>query len=199
VVSSTSHEVGNGPAVSGLTASAKEFNMSRNRKSRLVALSLASVAAVALPLGLAAPAHASTTKDGCTVTPLAPEFRGTYTSANVPYVYYPVEVSCTASASGLSVELNLQTWEQDLAGRAGDVDANGIDNADEDRIGSGSATRSFVAAGGTKTVDFLGVLPHTDTDFNEEVYDKVQFRVTSGPVVGKWSAFEFSPVTQIGW
>jgi hypothetical protein len=168
-------------------------------KSRLATLSLALVAAAALPLGVAAPAQASTTKDGCTVTPLAPEFRGTYTSGNVPYVFYPVEVSCGASSSGLSVELDLQTWEQDRAGQAGDVDADGIDNADEDRIGSGSASRNFGAAGGSTTVDFRGVLPHTDTDFNEEPYGKVRFRVTSAPVTGKWTAYEFSPVSQIGW
>jgi hypothetical protein len=168
-------------------------------KSRLAKLSLALVAATALPLGVAAPAHASTTKDGCTVTPLAPEFRGTFNAANVPYVYYPVEVSCVASASGLSVEVTMETWEQDIANRAGDVDANGINNADEDRIGSANFTRNFGAGGGSTTVDVRGLLPHTDTDFNEEVYDKVKFRVTSGPVTGTWTAFEFSPVTQIGW
>jgi hypothetical protein len=108
-------------------------------------------------------------------------------------------VSCDASPGGLSVEVDMQTWEQDLTGRAGDVDANGVNNADEDRIGSANFTRSFGAGGGSTTVDVRGVLPHTDTDFDEEVYDKVRFRVTSGPVTGTWTSFEFSPVTTIGW
>jgi hypothetical protein len=180
-----------------MTASAKEKDMS-TRKSRLATLSLA-VAAVALPLGLAAPSQAATTKDGCTVTPKAPEFRGTFNSANVPYVYYPFTVSCGASSGGLSVEVQTVTYEQDLAGRAGDVDANGINNADDELIGSATTTRTFTAAGGTKTVDVLGLLPRTDTDGNEEMYDSVTFRVTSGPVTGGWSTAELTQPTQIWW
>lgn len=178
--------------------------MNRNKymdksKSRLAMASLALVAAAALPLGLAVPAQAATTKDGCTVTPLLPEFRGTFNAQNVPYVYYPYEVSCVASASGLSVEVKTETWEQDLVGRAGDVDADGVNNADEDRIGSATSTRSFGAAGGATTVNIRGVLPHTDTDFNEEVYHKVKFRVTSGPVTGGWSTPELTQATRIWW
>ncbi|WP_426566067.1 hypothetical protein ACPPVT_05750 [Angustibacter sp. McL0619] len=162
------------------------------------AVALAAVAAI--PLAFAAPAQASTTRSGCTVTPKAPYFAGTYTAANVPQVYYPVDISCVGGApTAVTVELNLQTWEQDLTGRAGDVDANGVNNADEDRIGSGSASRYFTTAGGSTTVNFLGTLPHTDTDSNEEIYDKTQFRVISGAVKGAWTNFEFSPVTKIWW
>lgn len=168
-------------------------------KRRFATLLLALVAAAALPLAVAAPAQASTTKDGCTVTPLAPEFRGTFNAAAVPYVYYPYDVSCIASASGLSVEVRTETWEQDLDQRAGDVDANGIDNADEDRTGSATSTRAFGTGGGSTTVDVRGVLPHTDTDFNEEVWQQVKFRVTSGPVTGGWSTFELTQPTRIGW
>lgn len=174
--------------------------MSTNKnKGRLAMLSLALVAAAALPMGLAAPAPAATTKAGCTVTPLPPEFRGTFNAQNRPYVFYPYEVSCIASASGLSVEVSTQTWESDRAGWVGDVDADGVNNADEDRIGSATSTRSFGAAGGSTTVDIRGVLPHTDTDFDEEVYHKVKFRVTSGPVTGGWSTFELTQATTIGW
>lgn len=168
-------------------------------KSRLTTLALAFVAVTALPLGLATPAQAATTKDGCTVSPRTPEFRNTFTAANVPYVYYPYQVSCIPSASGLSVEVYTETWEQDLVGRAGDVDANGVNNADEDRIGSATSTRSFGAAGGSTTVDIRGVLPHTDTDSNEEVYAKVKFRVTSGPVTGAWSTPELTQATRVWW
>jgi hypothetical protein len=169
------------------------------RTGRLAKLSLAILAAATLPLGMAAPAEAATTHDGCTVNPLPPEFRGTFNSAGVPYVYYPYEVSCGASASGLSVEVKTKTVEQDLAGRSGDEDADGVNNADEDPIGSATTTRNFNAAGGSKTVDVRGVLPHTDTDFNEEVYHKVKFRVTSGPVTGSWTAWELTAPTRIWW
>jgi hypothetical protein len=173
-----------------------ETVMTMNKTRAAVALA----AVAAIPIALAAPAQASTTRGGCTVTPSAPYFSGTYTSGNVPQVYYPVDISCVSGApTAVTVELSLQTWEQDLSGRAGDVDANGVNNPDEDRIGSGSATRDFTTAGGSTTVKFLGTLPHTDTDSNEEVYGKVKFRVISGNVKGPWTNFEFSPVTQIWW
>src|SRR5262245_46488860 len=124
-----------------MTASTMEKNMKLNMKSRLVAFPLAA-AVVAVPLGLlgATPAQAATTKDGCTVTPLPAEFRGTFNPANLPYVYYPYEVSCVASPGGLSVKVVTTTWEADRAGWVGDVDADGINNADEDRIGSATWT-----------------------------------------------------------
>jgi hypothetical protein len=170
------------------------------RTSRFTKASLAVVVAAAVPLTLAAPAQAIPVfHDGCTVSALAPEFRGTFNPQNVPYVYYPYTVSCLASPSGVSVELSAQTWEQDIANRPGDVDANGVNNADEDRIGSASSTRNFVAAGGAGTFEFRGVLPHTDTDFNEEPWHQIRFRVTSGPVTGQWSAYSLSTATRIGW
>jgi len=175
-----------------------EQNMNLNT-SKLAAASFALVAAAALPLGLAESAQAATTKDGCTVNPLPPEYRQTSNPQNRPYVFYPYEVSCVASASGLSVEVFTETWEADLVGEFGDVDANGVNNADEDRIGSATSTRNFVPAGGSTTVDIRGVLPHTDTDFDEEVYHEVKFRVTSGPVTGNWSTPELTQATTIGW
>src|SRR6476469_3923281 len=109
----------------------KVMTMNKTR----AAVALAAVAAI--PIALAAPAQASTTRGGCTVTPNAPYFSGTYTSGNVPQVYYSVDISCVSGApTAVTVELSLQTWEQDLSGRAGDVDANGVNNPDEDRIGS---------------------------------------------------------------
>ena len=167
-----------------------------NKKAK-VALAVAAVAA--LPVALAAPAQASTTRGGCTVTPRGPVWSGTYTPAHQPQVYYPIDISCVAAPTAVSVELDLQTWEQDLAGRAGDVDANGVNNADEDRIGSGSATRSFTTSGGSTTVNFLGTLPDTDSDNSEELYSKIKFRVISGNVKGPWTNYEFSPVGVVYW
>lgn len=167
--------------------------------NKLAKPSLAAVALAAVSVGVAVPAHASTTKDGCTVSPIAAEFRGTYDPSNTPYVYYSYDVTCGASASGLSVEVSTTTYDQDLAGRAGDVDWNGVNNADEDLVGTATTTRSFGTAGGTKHVDVRGTLPRTDTDFNEEMYQALKFRVTSGPVTGGWSKLELTTPTQIWW
>ena len=107
------------------------------KTSKLAAASFALVAAAALPLGLAESAQAATTKDGCTVTPLPPEFRQTFDPQNRPYVFYPYEVSCVGSASGLDVEVKTVTWEADRVGVAGDVDANGVEQRRRgpDRLG----------------------------------------------------------------
>ncbi len=121
------------------------------RTSRFTKASLAVVVAAAVPLTLAAPAQAIPVfHDGCTVSALAPEFRGTFNPQNVPYVYYPYSVSCIASGSGLSVEVRTETLEQDLLNRAGDVDADGVVNEDEDPIGSATTGPSFGAAGGAR-------------------------------------------------
>ena len=170
-----------------------------NRTTTMKAAAIAVLTTAIVPLGMTSPAQASTTKDGCTVTPLAPYFAGTYTAGNVPEVIYPYEVTCSASSAAMSVQTKTETWEADLVGRAGDVDADGVNNADEDYIGTATTTRSFTKAGGTRTVNVKGVLPHTDTDANEEVYHKVKFRVTSGAVTGSWTAFELTPSTQIWW
>ncbi len=175
------------------------MTMNMKKRSRLATLSLALVAVAVLPLGLAVPAQAATTKDGCTVNPLLPVDTGTENLQFVPYVHYPYEVSCIASAGGLSVEVKTETWESDRDGWAGDVDADGINNADEDRIGSATVTRSFGTAGGSTTVNVRGLLPHTDTDFDEEVYHAVKFRVTSGPVTGRWTSLELTNATTIDW
>ena len=74
-----------------------------------------------------------------------------------------------------------------------------VNNADEDRIGSATSNRNFVPAGGSKTVDIRGLLPHTDTNTTEELYHEVKFRVRSGPVTGNWSTPELTQATEIWW
>lgn len=157
------------------------------------------LAAVTMPLGFAAPAQASTTKDGCTVTPHVPYFAGTYTAANVPEVFYEYVLTCAASTAAMSVEVKTQAWEQDLAGQAGDVDFNGVNNADDEHIGNATTSRSFTKAGGTKTVKVKGVLSRTDTNGSDEPYQRVKFRVTSGAVTGSWSSWELTAASEIFW
>jgi hypothetical protein len=170
--------------------------MNTNRK-RMLGLAVAVVAVI--PLGLASPAQASQSKSGCTITAKAPYFAGTYTAANVPEVYYPYDLVCLASTASMSVEVKTETREQDLAGRAGDVDADGVNNADEDYIGAATKTTNFTSAGGSKTILIKGELSHTDTDGNDEVWHQDKFKVTSGNVHGQWSNFDLSQPTRIWW
>jgi hypothetical protein len=174
--------------------------MSLTNKRR-AGLALAALAAI-VPLGVT-PAQATTLHDGCLVTPRPAEFRGTYNAQNVPYVYYPVDVVCLPSPNGpsasISIQVRTETWEQDLVGRNGDVDADGVRNADEDRIGSATWTLNFGGLGGGDTIDFRGTLPRTDIDNNDEVYQSVTFQVSTGLVTGSWSTPELTAPTRIWW
>ena len=163
---------------------------------------LATVAAIgmaALPLGLATPAHASESRDGCTITALDPYFAGTYDAYNRPEVIYSYELTCDPARGPRKVTVKTQTWEQDLAGRNGDVDADGVQNADDEHIGNATTTRKFSKAGGTKTVLVKGILSSTDDDGNDEMYHKVKLRVESGGVVGGWSDWDLSQAVRIWW
>ncbi len=169
-------------------------------KTRLAGVGVALVAA-AVPLGMAAPAQATVTHDGCTLTASPATFRGTFNGAGLKEVNYSYTLICMPAPNGGSttVEVQLHTREQDLAGRAGDVDADGVDNSDEDVIGSASTTIPFTALGGVAARTVVGVLPRTDTDGNDEVYSKIRFRVTSGAVTGSWSAYDLPAATRIWW
>ena len=167
-------------------------------KSKVV-LAVAAAAAAPIGVGLATPAQASTFKDGCTVFPRAPYFAGTYTAGNVPEVYYPYDVSCLPANASRTVEVKTETWESDLTGVAGDVDSDGVNNPDDEYIGQATTSRSFTSLGGFQTVRVKGVLPHTDSDGNEEVYHKVKFRVTGAGIQGSWTSFELTQATRIWW
>lgn len=170
-------------------------------KTRLAGVGVALVAAT-VPLGMAAPAQATAPlHDGCTLTAAPAEFRGTFNAAGLKEVYYPYTLFCLPdpAGAGVSVQVTVDTREQDLTNRAGDVDADGVDNADEDVIGTGTSTIALGALGGTVTRSFKGVLPRTDTDGNDEVYGKYRFRVTSGFVTGSWSAYDLPSATRIWW
>ena len=79
------------------------------------------------------------------------------------------------------------------------MDADGINNADDDVIGKATKTLYYTSLGGNSVVDIKGVLPRTDTDGNDEVYAKVRFRVTSGFVPGSWSSYELYPHPTLIW
>jgi hypothetical protein len=148
------------------------------------------LAAVALAsLGLTGTAQASTTSSGCTVTPGVPIWAGNLPPAGLSYVDYNIEVTC---AVGLVVETYQERWESDLLAVEGDP----VD----DFIGSSSNTFDFTAAAGTQSVNVRRSLPTTGPASEgpaEEMYQKLKFRVTSGPVTSQWTTPELTQARAI--
>ena len=148
----------------------------RHRKLLLSAALAATTAAAALT---ATPAQAATneyTKDGCTVTALAPYF-----------------VSI-ASNGQKRVRFKL-TFDCD-AGRTVKFKQNGYDSD----VGEGSATdtlltKSYGPSSGTGWYGWDLLVDHWDgvADPVVELYHRVQFQVTGGGIVGAWSPWIYSP------
>lgn len=147
-------------------------------------LPLALAVAVLGPLALAAPAQASTTSNGCTVTPGRPVFSGLFNVNGLPLVDYPITVSC---GIGLIAETEQTRAEQDTQAREGDT----VD----DITGVSSNFFDFTAAGGIQTLNVRRVLvitgPATE-GFEEEVYQSLRFRVSSGPVTSQFTSPELT-------
>jgi hypothetical protein len=141
------------------------------------------IAALAAPLGLMTPAHASTTHDGCTVDPKTPYHNGDFTASGLKRIAYEVEIDCVG---GVTIEVEQHRWEQDSGLSA------------DDFIGESTLSRYFGSTSGI-TWTVTGTLPDTDdfTDHYEEMFQRVSFRVTSGPVTGTWTAWEDSGVRAI--
>ena len=164
------------------------------KKTRMVGLSVAA-ATMALPVVLAAPAQAITWHDGCSLTTTPAEFRSTWNSARDQGGVLPLPPRLPPPAQRRQHQRRGGGLHPGAGPRraAGDVDADGIDNADEDVIGKATKTLNYGTLGGNSVVDIRGLLPRTDTDLNDEVYSKVRFRVTSGFVPGSWSGYELVP------
>lgn len=85
------------------------------RAARFAAVSALGV----LSLAVAPPANAApVTHDGCTITTMTPAFNNQWSPAGIKRVDYVYTVSCLPSAAGVSVEVDAERWEQDLAGSA---------------------------------------------------------------------------------
>src|SRR5262249_41844719 len=125
--------------------------------------------ALMLPLLAAVPAHASTTWQGCTVTPERPEFSGTYNASNIPILNYKITADCGV---GMTLHLDEVRMEQDTNAREGDP----VDDQ------TGSTLKDFVFPnGGVKHITLKSPLPNTgpsNEGATEEVYQKVRFSVT---------------------
>lgn len=143
--------------------------------------SLIAAAALAMPLAVgASSASASTTSNGCTVTPLKPEFHNQWTTSGEKRIQYKVKVSCNAN---LLVTITQERYEADTTSA-------------DDHYGTTTLTNSFDSAGSvTRTV--TATLPDGDPwgDDNEEMYQRVQFKVTGllDGVTSPTTAWESSP------
>lgn len=146
-------------------------------RSKATVRALVLAAALVLPLGLATPASAATSRDGCTVDPQTPYHNGTFTAAGEKWIDYDVDVECDA---GRTIELEMQRMEAD----------SGLNGAD-DLIGTSSRTRVFNTTDDW-TWKITGVLPDNDGGIDQysEMYLKVRFRVNSNGVYGSWTAWE---------
>lgn len=156
--------------------------MNRSRTSIRV---LVVVAALAAGFGIMSPAHAATTRDGCTVDPKTPYHNGTFTAGGSKYINYDVEITCSA---GRSIQVVMDRMEAD----------SGLNGAD-DFIGMSDTTRSF-SSSKTITWTVTGVLPDNDGGFDQysEMYQQVGFQVTvDGSAPGAWTNWEASGVRSI--
>jgi hypothetical protein len=152
-----------------------------NRSSKVLRALLITAALVA-PVALGAPAHASTTSNGCTVDPTTPYHNGDFSASGIKRIAYEIEVTCSA---GLTVTIEQQRWEDDP-------------NQSDDLIGTSTLVSTF-ASTTTITRTVTANLSDTDdfTDHYEEAYQKVRFRVTNGPVTSAWTNWESSGIRAI--
>lgn len=151
-------------------------------KVRTLVLGGAAAAAVVLPLTLVtAPAQASTTRNGCTVTPLRPDPAQTLPGGQV-VTQYRTRVTCVADRIVRIVD---QRYEADApAGIAGD-----------DFYGSKTYLHTF-AQGGTVILSTTDTVDNTELG-NEETFHRTSFKVASiNGVVGP-TAFENSPLRSV--
>ena len=156
--------------------------MNRSRAAMRV---LVVAAALAVGLGVMSPAHAATTRDGCTVDPLTPYHNGTTNSSGEKMINYDVEITCTA---GRTIVLVDEILEED----------SGFNGAD-DFIAMSDLTRYF---GSSSTIIWriTDDLPDNDGGLDQysEMYHQVGFQVTvNGSAPGSWTNWEESPTRSI--
>lgn len=149
---------------------------SQSPRSRRVRRAAATVLATAvLPLAIATSAHASTSRDGCTVTPRTPYATGTLDSFGRKLIRYEFTVSCSA---GRSITINQERREEDTFS--------------DDSTGLVNWSQSFSSAA-TRTLGVTRALPDTEWG-DEEIYQRLRFRVSSNGVSGSTTAWENSGV-----
>ncbi len=142
--------------------------------------------ALAAPVVLAAPAHASTTASGCTVTPRKPVFTNTFTSDGRKKIEYKVDITCDA---GRTANVTQKRMEQDSLSSD---DLQGTTHYNVHFNSRTTVTKSSVQALPT---DGIG----EGQDY-AEVYELVTFHVTSDdnpPIISAETWPEASSVVSI--
>ena len=149
-------------------------------------IALLATAALAAPVVLAAPAHASTTASGCTVTPRKPVFTNTFTSDGRKKMEYKVDITCDA---GRTANVTQRRWEQD---NLSSDDLQGTTGYNVHFLSRTTVTKSSIQALPT---DGIG----EGSDY-AEVYQQVSFHVTSDdspPVISAETPREASSVVSV--
>lgn len=163
------------------------------RRSATHKLALASVvlSLASLPALTAAPAQATTTANGCKVTPHTATVAGLDQTGH-KIVDYKVTATCV---KGVSLTVEQQLWEFD-GGFIPPAYGGGILDQYQCFI---SQTRNFSHYGGTIELHITRTLDKTDRDPEEEPYQKVRFRVISidTSVISGWSNWEAVRYVQI--
>ena len=147
--------------------------------SRKASLALTGIAIMAMPLAVAGSASATTTRDGCTVTPLKPVYDH-MDSSGQKMIKYEDKVYCDA---GRSIEIQDERLEYD------NLSAN-------DYYGTTIYNLTFDSAD-TRYVSVVKVLPDADGVFDqvEEMFHATGFQVTpyDGPASGWTPGWDESP------
>jgi hypothetical protein len=161
----------------------KNTTKSHNR-AKLAAVLAAG--ALIMPVALAAPAHASTTESGCTVTPRKPVATGDLTSDGRKKIEYKLDITCDA---GRSIYVTQERWEDDTFSSD---DLQGTTHYNVHFNGTTTVTKSSIQA---LPADGFG-----EGDNYAEVYQYESFHVTSDgnpPVVSADTYWEASSVASI--
>lgn len=147
--------------------------MNGNRFAAFAAATMLAAASIGLA---AAPAEADTNFSGCTVEkPAGPKADGRDGSNRV-LVKWTVKATCE---KGRSIQIYQQRWEEDGPNGRGD-----------DYLGDHYFEwQSFKRKGGSVTLTYTTYLQKTEKN-NEELYQKVSFRVTEGLTTSTWTAYE---------
>lgn len=149
--------------------------MARNRFAACAAAAMIAVASIGLT---AAPAEADTTSSGCTVlTPKGPRADGRDGSNRV-IIKYVVEVTCK---KGRTIRIQQQRWEED--------------KGDDQYLGYYRWTQTFDKDASMRFTYRIR-MEKTEKE-NEEMYQRVRFRVTEGLTISEWTKWERGPASWI--
>ena len=146
---------------------------------RVSATLIMATVVAASPIGLATSAQAALQGSGCSISVDGPSYAGR-NSSNEVLLAYPIDITCL---KGRTIEVYQEQWEED-------------GGSNDDYIANSYTDLSFETEGGSKHVVVSGKLPHTEAR-NEEMYQKVRFRVTEGHTTSSWTPYERSGASWI--